>query len=204
MMATDAYGLDDVSLLSGPAQQTAKQVQQAFENSLKGAGRQAQRYGLPYLANFNEDAALARAQTAAGLINSNQQQQNAIDALNHTPHGFAENFAKYAPYLGTANWLGPTLFGKNAYSDSGLFGLAGKGASALGKGWDSIMHPAGSQWQIGPNGEILDYTGKAVTPYFDDFYNSPGVNYFGGGNDFIGSFGVDNIGSDWASGLFGG
>ncbi len=157
----DQYGLNDLSMLSGPAQLTARQVQQAFDNSNMARLRMRARYSLPELANLNQDSALARAQTAAGLINQNQQLQNVIDESHSTPHGVAENISAYLPLLGIAPQLASMLFGRaggGALAEQGLFGL-GKQA------WNAITHPGSGQ------SITVDANGNIVSPAFDP--NSP-------------------------------
>jgi hypothetical protein len=150
-------GINDTSLLSGPNAQTARQVQQAFVNSNNARLRASMRYSLPELANFNEDNALAQAQTAAGLINQNQNLHDVIDASKATPHGVAQNLAAYLPLLGAGNALASTLFGR-----SGGGALAEKGIVGVGQDlWNKIVHPgSGTTYQI-------DAQGNLVSPGFD-------------------------------------
>lgn len=145
----DAYGLDDVSLLSGPNQNTARQVQQAFTNNMLVRNRNAARYSLPQLANFNEDNALTQAQTAAGEINQNQQLQNVIDAANHTPHGALQNLSAYLPLLGGLQHLIPTLFGTDATT-----AFAKQGVVGTVKSW--FQDPkTGTSYGLDDNGNVV-------------------------------------------------
>jgi len=191
----DYYGID--SLLSGPAATTAKQVQRAFENSMHARDRSLARYSLPALANFTEDTALANAQTAAGLINHNQNLQDVIDASHHTPHG-AENLSAYLPLFSGASSLIPWLFGRNAtagFMDKGLFGSA--------KDW--ITDHLGNRYALDANGSpigMLDANGNMV-PFYNTSYPMD-YSQYGMGNGLANydwsKYNQDLPGGDWWNG----
>lgn len=187
----NAYGIDDISLLSGPAQNTANQIKQAFTNSMLARDRAQARYGLPALANFNEDTALARAQAAAGAINQNQQLQNMIDASHATPHGVAANLAAYAPYLGLGAQLAPLLFGTDAtnkFMQQGLFNSMG---NAL-KSWTD--RNTGMVYHFDAAGNIVDTGGNQPLAGWNPSAWDAGYNVGGNAQDF-GTGGWGNYGN---------
>lgn len=155
MATTDPYGIDQY--LSGPNATTAKQVQQAFMNSMGARNRALARYSLPQLSNFAEDTALTEAQTAAGLINQNQQLQNVIDASHRTPHGVSENLAAYLPYLSGASKLIPWLFGTDATS-----GVLKNGVFGTVKNW--VTDHLGNNIGIDANGNVVGMTDAQGNP----------------------------------------
>lgn len=192
----DAYGINDVSLLSGPNADTARMIRDAFTRSMLARDRQAARYSLPQLSSFNEDNALAQAQSTAGILNNNQQLQNLIDASHHTPHGIAENLSAYLPLLGGAMRLLPGLFGTDATSAFARKGLVGTVKS----------------WFKDPNtGQVygMDGAGKVVTAYDAEGNVIPGYGQFdrgiGGwpGSESYGQFDRGIGPGDWTTG-FGG
>ena len=163
-MATDAYGLSDMSLLTGPQQTTANTIQTAFNNSLAANQRNLARYPMlaqtsgPMIQSMAEDSALARAAKTSDILNQNEQIQKLIDAANHTPHGIQENLAAYLPTLGALQYALPALFGNSASlaSNGGLFGLASKGV-------DKVVHwftdpRTGQKYPLDGTGKLIDTT----------------------------------------------
>jgi hypothetical protein len=114
------YGVNDFSGLNADQQSTARTVQDAFNTSLRSYGRGLERYSMPALASFGEDAALAQARTTASLINSNAQAGIARnlyhDAFNKAPTTM-QNLAGLLQLLGG---------GLNLANQSGLLGLIKK------------------------------------------------------------------------------
>lgn len=155
----DAYGLGDLSLLSGANQNTARQVQQAFDNSAAALRRQVARYPAvadayaPQLAHNALDNSLAQAQTSAKLINNNQQLQNVIDASHHTAHGFEENLAQYGGLAGALFKAAPALFGTDLTSGIAKQGILPWAAGKI-KSW--FTDPTtGNSYGIGDGGSVV-------------------------------------------------
>lgn len=160
----DLFGLDNMSYLSSPQQDTAKTIRDAFASSMAQRDRYLQRYPglLPPSAamasSFINDEALKRAQVTAGTINNNQQLQNVIDASHATPHGVVQNLSAYLPSVAAALRAFPALFGQQAAAELGRKGAVGYGVDAVKK----VVH-----WFKGPDGATygLDESGKVIAQY---------------------------------------
>lgn len=154
MAAADMFGLGNLSTLSGPQQDTARTILNAFANSAAQRDRALARYPAllqtsgPLLSEFANDQAMKEATTASTLLNQNQQIQNMIDASHATPHGIMQNLAAYLPALaGLQGWI-PTLFGRQAASNFMNQGLIG-----TVKSW--FTGPDGTKYGLTSDGKVV-------------------------------------------------
>ncbi len=185
----DLYGagVNDLSLLTGTQQDTARMIQKAFANSQARYQRDVARYpafvqsSTPLLQESLEDQALARAGVTSNILNQNQQLQNLIDASHHTPHGLQQNLAAYLPWLGAGLQAYPALFGYPAAGRLGREGILptlGRKASEV---YHSFFDPtSGQEYHLDANGNLVGYgmqdrglgTGGA---YGSSYYGAPAL-----------------------------
>lgn len=199
-MATDAYGLSDLSLLTAPQQETARNISDAFKASAAARDRNLARYGMaapsaPMMAEMENTNALQQAITSSNLMNQNQQIQNLIDASHATPHGVAQNLAAYLPMLGNFAKAWPLLFGTDStLSQGGLYGLAQQG---LGKVASWFHNPATNQtYPLDANGNIVGFGNTTLGGA-----GSAGVSGISTLGDTGWNPGAANVPTNWGAGF---